>query len=208
MTRDLSKYGQYKNDVFAKLDFDFKEGKKILDVGCGDGSDAKIFIKEFGLETFGIDVYEHKNILKTKGLKFQKAGIYKIPFKDETFDYVFLHDILHHIDEKNQDYNNHIKGLYELKRVCKKGGYIIIVEGNRYNPLFYPHMVKMRGHNHFRQSYFKKIVRESFSNPVFKNFEAHSYPKKLLPFFKVYEYVAEKMFPKSILAYNVAIIIK
>jgi len=208
MIRDLSKYGQYKNDVFSKLGFDFKKGKKILDVGCGDGSDAEIFIKEYGLDTYGIDVYEHKNIGSITKLKFKKAGIFDIPFKDEEFDYVFLHDILHHIDEKTQAYANHIKGLTELNRVCKKGGYIVIVEGNRYNPLFYPHMVKMRGHNHFKQSYFKKIIAKSFSNPVFMHFEAHSYPKALLPLFKIYEYTAEKILPKSTLAYNVAIIRK
>jgi ubiquinone/menaquinone biosynthesis C-methylase UbiE len=194
--------------VFEKLDFDFKEGRKILDVGCGDGSDAEIFINEFRLNTFGIDISRHKKCRGIKGLHFKNAGIYDIPFKEGYFDYVFLHDVLHHIDEEKQDHLNHIKGLAEVGRVCKKGGYIIIVESNRYNPLSYPHMVKLEGHNSFRQAYFKKLICESFPNPVFKHFEAHVYPKKLLPFFKVYEYFAEKIFPKSIMAYNVAIIKK
>lgn len=44
MKYNFQKYGQYKNDIFNKLGFSFEKGKKILDVGCGDGSDGKIFI--------------------------------------------------------------------------------------------------------------------------------------------------------------------
>ena len=135
MKYNFQKYGQYKNDIFNKLGFSFEKGKKILDVGCGNGSDGEVFIQEFGLDTYGIDIYEHENIHNVKGLKFKKAGIYQIPFPDNTFDYVFLHDVLHHIDEKHQSYNQHRKALLEVKRVCKKGGNIIIIEGNRYNPL-------------------------------------------------------------------------
>jgi ubiquinone/menaquinone biosynthesis C-methylase UbiE len=208
----LEKYGQYKNDIFRKLGFTFESGKKILDCGSGDGTDAVIFIEEFGLDAYGIDIFEHENVKNIKGFKFRKAeaGIYKIPFEDGFFDYVFSHDVLHHIDEASQSYDNHIKGLKELLRVCKKGGHIIIVEGNRFNPLFYPHMVKMRGHNHFKQSYFKTIVNAAFAgNHIeFKFFEAHLYPSAMLGLFKIYEFLMEKIMPKVFLAYNAAIIRK
>lgn len=83
---------------------------------------------------------------------------------------------------------------------------MVIVEGNRYNPLFYPHMVKIRGHNHFRQSYFKDIILEVFPNAEFKFFEAHLYPKRLIPIFKVYEYLMERYSPVRLLAYNTAVV--
>lgn len=76
---------QYKDDIFNKLGFDFEQGK-ILDIGCGDGSDAQIFINEYKLVVYGIDIYEHDNIKKIKGLGFKKAGIYDIPYADSTFD--------------------------------------------------------------------------------------------------------------------------
>jgi len=205
---NLSNYGQYKEDIFIKLDFDFVPRKKILDIGCGDCTDANIFIKEYKLDTYGIDIYKHKNVNKISGLKFKKAGIYNIPFKDSSFDYVFLHDVLHHIDETKQRYERHLESLREVKRVCKKGGYVIILEGNRYNPLFYPHMVKMLGHNHFKQSYFKKIVSEVFPKATFKYFEAHLYPKRFLIVWKIYERIMEVLSPKQFLAYNSAIIQK
>jgi len=208
MKYDFKRYGQYKNDIFNKLDFDFENGKMILDVGCGDGSDAKIFIDEFGLDTYGIDIYEHENISKTKALKFQKAGIYNIPFKNDSFDYVFLHDVLHHIDEKHQSREKHLQVLIELKRVVKKNGQIIIIEGNRYNPLFYPHMVLIRGHNHFKQSYFKKIIGDAFTNVQFRFFECHLYPKSICKILKIYEKIMERFSPDCFLAYNVAIITK
>lgn len=205
--KNLLKYGQYKNDIFSKLEFNFEVNKKILDVGCGDGSDAEIFINEFGLDTYGIDIYKDEKINQIKELKFQKAGIYHIPLDDGFFDYVFLHDVLHHIDEKNQRFEKHIKALKELKRVTKKGGYIIIIEGNRYNPLFYPHMVKTLGHEHWKQSYFKEVVNQVFEDVKFKFFEAHFYTWGI-KFWKVYEFLMEKFSPKQFLSYNTAIIKK
>lgn len=200
-------YGQYKHDIFKKMNLGFEVGKKILDVGCGDGSDAKIFIEEFKLDTYGIDVYEDCKIVTIEGLKFIKAGIGKIPFPENSFDYVFLHDVLHHVDEEKQSYNAHVTGLLELKRICKPNGEIIIVEGNRYNPLFYPHMVLIKRHNHFRQTYFKKIVNDVFKDVVFKFFECHSYPKLFVKFWKKYEWVMEASdCLKSFRAYNLAII--
>lgn len=205
----IHSYSQYKNDFFNKLQFDFQKKKKILDVGCGPATDAPIFINEYGLRFYGMDIYRDENITKQK-LRFKKGTIYRMPFDNNRFDYVFLHDVLHHIDEQNQKKEKHLKGLKELYRVCKDGGFIIIVEGNRYNPLFYPHMVKMKKHEHFTQVYFISIVRKAFPRQKIKFtfFEAHVYPKLLLPIFKIYEYSMEHFCPKRFLAYNVAIIKK
>lgn len=205
----IAAYNQYKNDFFNKLSFNFEKGKKILDVGCGEGTDAKIFINDYRLDYYGIDVYEDENVKKQK-INFKIGSILEIPFGDNSFDYVFTHDVFHHIDEEGQSRNKHIKGLNELRRVCKNKGQIIIVEGNRYNPLFYPHMVKMKKHNHFVQSYFIKIVREAFKKDdiCFKFFEAHLYPSRLIFLFKIYEYLMEHLSPKRFLAYNAAIVRK
>lgn len=208
MKKKLLKFGQYKEDIFLKLGFNFLPGKKILDVGCGDGIDASIFIKKYKLKTYGVDVYKHGNIDKITGLKFKRASVYRIPYISSFFDYIFLHDMLHHIDEKKQSRQKHLNALNEIKRVCKNGGKIIILEGNRYNPLFYPHMVKMLGHNHFKQNYFKEIITNIFPNATFKYFEAHFYPPRFLSIWKIYEKIMEAVIPKRFLAYNVSIIKK
>ena len=206
MNSQLSKYGQYKKDFFTKLGIDFISGKKMLDVGCGDGIDAEIFIKLYKLKTYGIDVYKNENIKKIKKLHFSQASIYKIPFPSQTFDYVFMHDVLHHIDEDGQRETFHLKALKEIKRVVKNDGIIVIAEGNRYNPLFYPHMVKVKGHEHFRQSYFKNLIKKSYKNYELRYFEAHLYPHSLILVFKLYEFMMEHFIPKQLIAYNVAII--
>jgi len=201
-----TKYYQYKNDIFYKLKFNFIKGKNILDIGCGDGSDLKIFTDEYKLKSYGIDIYKHKNINPIRHIHFKIGSIYKIPFRENCFDYIFLHDVLHHIDENKQSLENHIRALKELKRVIKKNGYIIIIEGNRYNPLFYPHMVLMQGHNHWKQRYFIQTINTVFTKVRYKFFECHLYPAKFIYFWKLYEKLMETFSPKQFLSYNCAII--
>ena len=202
-------YLQYKDDFFNKLSFPFKKGKKILDVGCGDGTDAEVFVNEYKLDFVGTDIYLDEN-LKRLGYVFKKGSIDKLPLKDDIFDYVYVHDVLHHIDEHGNSARKITEALSELRRVCKRKGEIVIIEGNRYNPLFYPHMVKMKGHNHLSQSFFITVIISYFNKDTvqFKFFEAHSYPSHALFFFKLYEYIMEHISPKKFLAYNVAIIQK
>ena len=200
-------HGQYKDDFFNKLNFSFCKGRSVLDVGCGDGTDGKVFVQEYGLKCFGFDVYEHENIRRI-GLPFQRGSIYNNPYTHKRFDYVYSHDVLHHVDEPGQRRSVHRKALMEMRLVCKKGGYVIIVEGNRYNPLFYPHMVKIHKHEHFTQKYFCALIEEVFIKDriEYKFFEAHLYPPLLLPIFKIYETIMERLSPKQFLAYNAAII--
>lgn len=197
---------QYKEDFFNKLNISFKKGGTILDLGCGDGLDASIFINKFKLKVSGMDTYKHSNIDSISGLNFKLGTIYKLPYKPETFDYVFIHDVLHHIDEPLQRQSKHLEALNEVRRVSKKGGLIIIAEGNRFNPLFYPHMVLIRNHQHFRQSYFKLLIGKAFPKFKFVSFEAHLYPQKYIHFFKLYEKVMETLVPEAFRAYNVALI--
>ena len=155
-----------------------------MDVGCGDGTDASLFKYVYGSNVSVCDVCENDNVASLN-LDFRLGSIF---YADHTFDYIFLYDVLHHVDEQNQSREQHVRALMELRRVTKKGGVVVIVEGNRYNPLFYPppHIVKLRGYNHFIKFYFKEIILEVFPNTEFRFFEAHLYPPKL---FRVSKYV-------------------
>ena len=203
---DFSAYGHYKEKIFRSLEVSFVPGARLLDVGCGDGSDARIFIEQYGLKIDGIDVYRDEKIFSHPEFLFQEGSIYHIPSVDHTYDYVFLHDVLHHIDESTQRREKHVAALQELKRVIKPDGTIILIEANRFNPLFYPHMVRQLGHDHWRQSYFRDIVTSVFPGARFSTFEAHHYPWGLA-FWKGYEWAMETFLPKEFLAYNMAVIV-
>ena len=205
MALDISQYGQYKHDIFRKINLSFIRGKHILDVGCGDGTDAEIFIREFGLQTTAIDVYENPAIRTVNDLAFQIASAEALPFQDGFFDYVFLHDVLHHIDEETQSRERHLAALREVSRVINpNGGKVVILESNRYNPISYVHMVRMLGHDHWTQSYFHGVVREVFPQAKFNYFESHAYPWGY-SFWRIYELIMERFLPRGILSYNVGI---
>ncbi len=178
--------------------------KKILDVGCGFGTGTIIF-SEFAKLVIGVDIIEYNEweLFKSNKIKFRKASSTMLPFDDNSFDGVYLKDLLHHI--KGAD-----KTLREIKRVTKNNGIIVIVEANRYNPVFYPYVTKIKGHDHFTQKEFKNLIEENFSDRKFIYLEA--YPPFRFPL-KFYKYILkiEKLvnkieFLKPIFCYNVAII--
>lgn len=201
----------YQQDIFKKLAVDFRQGSKILDVGCGQGQDVLYLAKKYQCQVIGIDPISDKNWskYKTKTTDFKVGSIFKLPFADCQFDYLFLKDVLHHIDEEGQDFSTQQKGLKELKRVTKKGGQIIIVEANRANPIFYFHMTLMKGHKHFRRSYFRRLVSSVFDSVEFRSFESHVYPQKGMAIFKAIEkFMEQAPFFEPFLSYNIAIISK
>lgn len=121
--------------AFSKrAEFIFKEiekekPKKILDIGCGRGFYINAFsLYSFPKEIHGVDINERyllkaKRLSGDKRIKINKASIYKLPFKDNYFDFIVCSEVLEHL-------KNDQKGLKELKRVLKKKGKIIITVPN------------------------------------------------------------------------------
>jgi len=103
-----------------------KAGMEILDVCTGTG-DIPIFIaKKFGdsVKITGVDFSEKmleialKRTGKYKNIKLVTADALNLPFEDNYFDAVFISFGLRNLVDLK-------KGLLELKRVTKKGGYVI-----------------------------------------------------------------------------------
>lgn len=179
------------------------KNKKVLDLGCGYGSDSVNFSK-FAKKVVGLDIDFHeewRNIKKKKTV-FVKGDSSSLPFKDDEFDCVFLKDLLHHV--KNIE-----KTLQEIKRVTKKEGKIIVLEGNRYNPIFYIYSTKIRGHDHFTQKEFEKIIFKFYKKTHFLHIEVYppfNLPKKVYRWLlKIGRRVDGIVIFKKIRSYNVAI---
>lgn len=102
-------------------------GKKILDIACGWG-EVLALAKEKGLEVFGIDISKHAIKLARErigGGNLQVAQAEKLPFKDNTFDYIVCIGSLEHFDSPE-------KALKEISRVIKPNGRILIRVPNLY----------------------------------------------------------------------------
>lgn len=178
--------------------------RRVLDVGCGNGEDAfnlsKIARK---VTAFDIEEFQEWKKYKNPNLSFEIADAQCMPFKNKIFDGVLLKDVLHHVGKPE-------KVLKEIDRVTTKGAVIILIEANRYNPLFYIHMTKILGHEHLTRKIFKKLIKKRFANVAFYCFESHFYPNKLVQsFLKLLQLFMEKIpLLNNFLSYNVAVIKK
>jgi len=98
---------------------------RLLDVGCGNGFFTFYFDKI--CDTCGID-YSEKMLRMNPVKKTFMMDAGNIEFKDNTFDMVFCHHVLHHVEDMN-------KVLQEMRRVSNR--YVVILEPNRNNPIIF-----------------------------------------------------------------------
>jgi SAM-dependent methyltransferase len=97
---------------------------RVLDVGCGAGSVAKAVKRERpDLEVFGCDLSESALAtagVDSGGVDFRPATAERLPFGDGEFDFVWIFDVLEHVDDPELV-------LREVHRVLKPGGGFHIV---------------------------------------------------------------------------------
>ena len=104
--------------LYEAAEFRRHQGDKVLEVGCGTGSDLLQFAKHGALAT-GIDLTT-KHVELARRRVGDLAVVYEadarhLPFEDESFDYVYSHGVLHHSDEPEQI-------VREMFRVLRPGG--------------------------------------------------------------------------------------
>ena len=144
---------EYRERIFRAVGYPSGDRLRILNLGCGEGYDNVVFGGE-GNVVVGVDITffsERWGGLRSRRSHFVNADGRWLPFVNEVFDYVFLKDVLHHVE-------NHGDLLREVSRVAKGDATVCILEANRYNPVGYLHMTLLGGHDHFSQSYFRSVV--------------------------------------------------
>ena len=97
-----------------------KSSDCILDVGCGTGKYAIFSCKYFGIDSNEDYINYAKKYHQGTFLKMDGTDL---KFSDNTFDFVVNISTLHHVSD-----NVTKKMIVEMKRVCKKDGYIYIVD--------------------------------------------------------------------------------
>jgi len=159
---------RYRLRCIDKLGFVFTGSESLLDSGCGNGGVARL-LRNRVREIHAIDVERSDAWSNEEGLTFHVGDSESLPFENESFDIVHSKDSLHHMESPG-------RALEEYRRVLKLRGAALIVEANRYNPIFYPHMTLALGHQHFTRKRFRDLVRVVFPGARFGAFEAHYAP--------------------------------
>ncbi len=114
-----------KNRFFGALKVEPKDlkGKFILDVGCGTGRFAEIALKA-GAYVIGLDYsaaahVASKNLENYENFRAIRGDIYKLPFKENSFDIVYCLGVLQHTP-------NVEKAFKSLPPLVKKSGYLVV----------------------------------------------------------------------------------
>lgn len=112
-------------------------GKRALDVGCGDGKFTR-FLARSGAKTTGIDVVtapleraRAKAAEEELDIAFIEARAEDMPFADGSFDIVVFSNSLHHVDPALMG-----KALAEAARVLMPGGELYVMEPVAEGPYF------------------------------------------------------------------------
>jgi SAM-dependent methyltransferase len=102
-------------------------GKRVLEVGLGQGADSESLIRR-GAVWSGVDltaesVERVRTRLTLRDLPFadlRQGSVLDLPFADNGFDMVFSHGVLHHVPEVRQ-------AEREIHRVLRPGGELVIM---------------------------------------------------------------------------------
>ena len=103
------------------------EGRRILDIGCGVGAFVRR-LRDFTPEVYGFDIDRESVVTGAEELPNLALAVGEhMPYPDASFDVIFLHEVLEHVD-------NDVATLKEARRVLAPGGRVVIFVPNRLYP--------------------------------------------------------------------------
>jgi ubiquinone/menaquinone biosynthesis C-methylase UbiE/uncharacterized protein YbaR (Trm112 family) len=118
---------------FIDFPIDRLKGKLVLDAGAGLGRFSEVVTDHGGTcvavdLSYAIDA-ARENLHERENIFFIQADIFRLPFKDETFDFVYSWGVLHHTPDPP-------KAFQQLPRLVKQGGKLMIFVYAKYNKAY------------------------------------------------------------------------
>lgn len=113
------------------LDESFFPGKVGIDVGCGFGRHIHN-AANFGAEMVGVDIsaaidVTRRNTRHLPNVHLVQADLYRLPFREESFDFAYSIGVLHHLPDPEA-------GFQRLVPLVKSGGAVFIWVYSRSRP--------------------------------------------------------------------------
>ncbi|MBN2127373.1 MAG: class I SAM-dependent methyltransferase [Candidatus Diapherotrites archaeon] len=131
--KNLFKNAQWITQMLGFNPNEFPVNSLILEAGCGTGEFSCGFALSEKSKITGIDLSPasiekaKKNAVKfhLKNVSFKEADVLVLPFKDNSFDYVFSLGCVHHT-------TNPKNAVKEICRVLKPNGFLVLGVYNKY----------------------------------------------------------------------------
>jgi ubiquinone/menaquinone biosynthesis C-methylase UbiE len=165
----------YRERLFAKAGLDKKvRGLRALELGCGPGREA-LYLAERGWQVDAVDMEAHATwpalAKQSRGrVRFSTGDAQALKRPSNRYDLVLEKDMAHHADDP-------AKAFAELRRVAKPGAPVMIIEGNRLNPIFYVHLTLMEGHEHFTLGRLRRLLAAAgMADATVQKVEARVWP--------------------------------
>ncbi len=100
---------------------------RVLVAGCGAGHEAVAVGQELRAEIDAVDVEDFvpAELKNLADVRFRVASVCQLPFDSSSFDAVFYHHVIEHVDDP-------VGSLQELGRVLKPGGWLFVGTPNRH----------------------------------------------------------------------------
>ena len=143
--QDIEKFGGYEYTLETRLSskianariskaihslVDFR-GKRILDIGCGDGTYTSEFAALNPSSVLGLDItdaaiqHAKKKFANNSLFNFDTGSIYNLEQYYDKFDIVVVRGVLHHLDDPAK----------AIKQLIKTAPIVVGFEPNGYNPI-------------------------------------------------------------------------
>jgi ubiquinone/menaquinone biosynthesis C-methylase UbiE len=137
------RYGRREWHVPIVAEFEKFQGKDVLEIGCGMGTDGLEFAKN-GANYFGVDLTPQSVALARERFdlfgipgRFEVANAEELSFADDSFDHVYSFGVIHHSPAPE-------KIVREIHRVLKKGGTFTVMLYNRNSVNYYIEIMFLR----------------------------------------------------------------